>query len=126
MSAVEPNWDGLIMFLVCWGIASSGWLYVSGSLPLRAAPSENRQGLGLALLCAAIGSLLALTVAVLVYGIGALRWTSLIVGGGLIFLLAPFLIQDLPPALKDTRAGLALVLLVSCAALAALLLFAWT
>ncbi|MGI9410078.1 MAG: hypothetical protein ACR2OV_08390 [Hyphomicrobiaceae bacterium] len=125
MSAVEPNWDALIVFLVCWGVVCSGWLYVSGSFPLSAASAEIRHGIGLTLLLVTIGSLVLLTIAALIYGIDQLRWTSLIVGSGMIFLFAPFLVQDLPPGLKDSRAGLALLLVLSCFALASLILFAW-
>ena len=120
MSAVEPNWIALIIFLACWGVVCSGWIYVSGSFPLSAAPTEIRRGIGLSLLVATTGSLVVLTVAALVYGIGQLRWTSLVVGSGVVFLFAPFVVQDLPRRLKDSRAGLALVLVLSCLAIASL------
>ena len=49
-----------------------------------------------------------------------LRWTTSVVLGGFVFLFAPFLAQDLPASIKETRGGLALVVAAGLVVLAAM------
>ena len=106
MDAIEPNWPALLVFLVAWLIGCVGLIFLSGSLPVRAAPEAVKSGLGPALIWINVAVLLGLLIMTFGFAIAQLRWTSLIVGGGFVFLFAPFIVQDLPRGLKDTQAGL--------------------
>jgi len=50
-----------------------------------------------------------------------LRWTSIVISGGAIFLFSPFATQDLPDAFKHGTVGLAVLLLLLLASLGLLL-----
>ncbi|MFT5507261.1 MAG: hypothetical protein ACI89J_000325 [Hyphomicrobiaceae bacterium] len=110
MAAIEPNWQALLVFLVAWLAGCIGLIYLSGNLPLKAAPETARVGFGPALIWTNLAVLVVLTVLSLGFAVSQLRWTSLIVGGGGVFLFAPFIVQDLPRSLKDTQVGLAVLL----------------
>lgn len=88
---------------------------------MRAAPAEVRRGAGPMLVLTNVGLVGALLVFSLLFAFAELRWTSLVVAGGLVFLFSPFVVQDIPDALKDNKIGLALVLVLTVAGL--LLLF---
>lgn len=120
MSAIEPNWVGLIVFAVTWFLVCVGFFFVSGSLPISAAPAAVQAGGGPVLIWLNLALLVVLFVGVLAFGLVALRWSSLIVVGGFIFLFAPFAVQDLPEKVKDTQLGLSLVLIANGVALAVL------
>lgn len=123
MDAIEPNWVALLVFIGAWGVACISGFFVSGSLPLSEAPADIRSGGGPLMLLLNVGLLAVLTVATLLFGIAELRWTSLVIAIGMIFLFAPFAVQDLPPLLKDTRLGMAAILLLVVAAFVGLYLF---
>jgi hypothetical protein len=110
LAAIEPNLYGLLVFVVTWLTGCVGFIFLSGMLPLRAAPSAVRSGAGPALVWMNVAVFAVLFVVTLVFAINALRWTSLVVAGGFIFLFAPFIVQDLPRVLKDTQAGLMVLL----------------
>lgn len=110
LAAIEPNWQALLVFLAAWLVGCVGLIYLSGSLPLKAAPQAVRDGAGPILVWTNLLALIILAILCLSFAISHLRWTSLIVGGGFVFLFAPFIVQDLPARLKDTKAGLSLLL----------------
>lgn len=112
MAAIEPNWQALLVFLVAWLAGCVGFFFLSGSMPVKAAPPDVQTGFGPALVWANLAALIALLVLTAWFAVAQLRWTSLVVGGGFVFLFAPFIVQDLPRALKDTQAGL--VALLAC------------
>jgi len=111
VNAIEPNWMSLIAFAAAWAVGCTGLFYLIGILPMRAAPAEVRRG---------AGPMLVLVFSLL-FAFSELRWTSLVVAGGLVFLFSPFVVQDIPDALKDNKIGLSLVLVLTVAGL--LLLF---
>lgn len=117
MDAIEPNWRALIGFGFAWTIACVGFFFVSGSLPVRAAPRAVQTGLGPLLVWSNLAGVVVLAAGALVIAALELRLTSLIVFGGLIFLFAPFAIQDLPAGIKDTQLGLCLLLAIEAASL---------
>ena len=122
MSAIEPNWPSLIVFAIAWLTICVGFFFVSGSLPVRAAPPAVQTGAGPALVWFNLAVLALLFTVAVVFAISELRWTSLVVASGLIFLFAPFIVQDLPRQLKDTQLGL--VLMACLSVLALLVLYA--
>ncbi|RIA47664.1 hypothetical protein [Dichotomicrobium thermohalophilum] len=117
VDAIEPNWTALIVFAAVWGVGCAGLFYLIGILPLSAAPAEVRRGAGPMLVLTSVGLVGALLVFSLLFAFAELRWTSLVVAGGMVFLFSPFVIQDLPEKLKDNKAGLSIVLVLTLAGL---------
>lgn len=85
---------------------------------MRAAPKDVQAGLGPLLVWLNAVVWAALMVAAIAYAISALHWTTIVVAGGFVFLFAPFVVQDLPDRLRDTRLGLNVLLCALAAALA--------
>jgi hypothetical protein len=113
VSAFEPNISALLVFAAAWLVCSAGFFYISGMFPLSVAPSGLRSGSGNFLILLNAALLVGLFVLALIFCYRELRWSSAVVIGGAIFLLAPFLTQDLPAALKNGKLGLlALLFLV--------------
>jgi hypothetical protein len=118
VDAFEPNLPGLLIFAAAWAACCVGAIHLAGMLPLSSAPAAVRSPGGTALVLLS-GLLLAmLLVLTFAFGYGALRWSSTVVVGGAIFLVSPFLIQDLPSGLKDGKAGLVALIVILGAALA--------
>jgi hypothetical protein len=117
VDAIEPNWIALIVFAAVWAVGCAGLFYLIGILPLSAAPAEVRRGAGPALVVTNVGLVGALLLLSLLFAFAELRWTSLVVAGGMVFLFSPFVIQDLPKGLKDSKIGLSIVLVLTVAGL---------
>lgn len=110
MSMIEPNIAALLWFSVLWTVCCVAFFVLSGMFPLDARPDRAKRPGGTVLV---IGN--ALLLAVLMVGTGRygyeeLRWTTLIIAGGVIFLFAPILFEAWPERWRDGRAGLAVVL----------------
>jgi hypothetical protein len=105
MSVIEPNWPSLLVFLPAWLLGCAGLIYLSGSLPLSAAPSSVRVGFGPVLVWLNLAVIVVLCALTLGYALLQLRWTTLIIAAGAVVLFAPFAVQDLPGSLKDTQLG---------------------
>ena len=112
MSSIEPNWQALLIFIGCWTVVCSGWIYIGGALPLSAAPAAVRRGMGIPLVILNAVGLAALTGIALIFATQELRWTSIVVGAGFVFLFSPFVVQDLPTIVKDNQLGLILLLIL--------------
>lgn len=117
VNAIEPNWIALIVFAAVWAVGCAGLFYLIGILPLSAAPAEVRRGAGPVLVVTNVGLVGALLLLSLLFAFAELRWTSLVVAGGMVFLFSPFVIQDLPKSLKDSKIGLSIVLVLTVAGL---------
>lgn len=117
MDAVEPNWISLIIFASVWAVGCAGFFYLIGILPLSAAPADVRSGSGLALVLANAGLVGVLLLFSFLFALAELRWTSLVIAGGMVFLFSPFAVQDLPDRLKDNQTGLAIMIAFAIAAL---------
>lgn len=112
MDAIEPNVLALIWFILLFAISCVSFYLIVGMFPLRLRP-KAAQGPGtLPLIGGNLAALLALTAGTIAYGIGELRWTSLVICGGLLLLFAPTLLQSLPAQWRDGKPGLAALLLV--------------
>jgi hypothetical protein len=97
-------------------VATGGAVLVSGFLPRASGPKAGRGALGAALVYLAAAMLVALAVAA-VAAATALPWAVALVAAGLAFLAAPFAIQPLPEALRESRGGLVAVMALSAAML---------
>jgi len=110
MSMIEPNVAALAWFALFAGVASVGFYVLTGMFPLETRPDLKGRPLGLLLLTVNVVLLLALVCGGLAYGVANLRWTSLIIVGGLAILFAPGLFNVWPQRWRDGLAGLAIVL----------------
>jgi hypothetical protein len=117
MAAIEPNWPSLLWFCLFWCAACVAFLVVAGMLPLRSRPEGARSRGGAALVVWNALLLAVLAAATAFYGYTELRWTSVIVAGGLIVLFAPALFQAWPATSRDGTLGLGLLLTVQALAL---------
>lgn len=117
MEAVEPNWQGLIVALAAWLAGCVGFFFLAGNLPVKAAPKAVQTGIGPGLVWLNLAVFTVLAGLTGWYAVHELRWTSIVVGGGFVFLFAPFIVQDLPGRLKDTQAGLMVLLVLGGAAI---------
>ena len=109
MASIEPNLLPLLWFALCCTVACVAVLVLAGAFPLASRPDLAGSPGGTAL---AVGD--ALLLAVLVagtawFGWSHLRWTSLVIAGGSVFLFAPGLFHLWPERWRDGRAGLALL-----------------
>lgn len=110
MNMIEPNVAALAWFAVFAGVASVGFYVLSGMFPLETRPDLKGQPLGLLLLATNVLLLIVLVGGGLAYGAANLRWTSLVIVGGLAVLFAPGLFNVWPQRWRDGLAGLAIVL----------------
>lgn len=120
MTAIEPNWVSSLYFAVFATGCALAFLILAGMFPLRARPDTARSSLAALLVVGNAILLIALLIATGFYGYSELRWTTLIVVGGLVILFAPGLFETLPAPMRDGRVGLVVLAGVQVLALASL------
>ena len=124
MDAIEPNLVPLLWFALCCTVACVAFLVLAGAFPLASRPDLAGSPAGTAL---AIGDAILLVVLVAGtawFGWSHLRWTSLVIAGGSVFLFAPGLFHLWPERWRDGRAGLAVIFCALGGSIAALRLAA--
>jgi len=121
MAVIEPNGPALALFGVTFAAWCWSFLALAGLFPPSARPQSLAGAAGhvLVLLNVALSIVLLTGVALLAHQ--ALRWTSVVVFGGLIFLFVPSTFQAVPNEWRDTRSGLAALGLVQLTSLTLLL-----
>ena len=120
MDAIEPNLLPLLWFALCCTVACVALLVLAGAFPLASRPDLAGSAAGTAL---AIGDSILLVVLVAGtawFGWSHLRWTSLVIAGGSVFLFAPGLFHLWPERWRDGRTGLALLFCLLGGSIAAL------
>ncbi len=116
MSHLEPNIAALSWFALLWSVCCLAFFQLAGMYPLRAASAR-----GAVLLVLGDTALwLVLLAGTLVFAWAELRWTSIVVVAGILFLFIPELFQAIPRRFRDGRAGLAAAGLVLIVALGVL------
>jgi hypothetical protein len=120
MDAIEPNWVSSLYFAVFATGCALAFLILAGMFPLRARPDTARSSLAALLVAGNAVLLILLLTGTGFYGYTELRWSTLIVVGGLVILFAPGLFEALPSSLRDGRAGLLVLAGVQALALAVL------
>lgn len=120
MDKVEPNVTALLLFSGAWAVCCAGILHLARMYPLSVRPAALRSASGVALIVADSVVLLILLAVTFRYGFRELRWTSLVVVAGLIFLFTPGAFQVLPERWRDGPGGLATLLALLLASLVAL------
>ena len=106
MNAIEPNWVASLCFAALATGCALAVLILAGMFPLRARPDAARSRLAPLLVAGNAVLLILLLGGTGFYGFTELRWTTMIVVGGLVVLFAPGLFEALPERLRDGRAGL--------------------
>lgn len=120
MASIEPNWTGLILFSLLWAATCLAFLTLAGMVPLGSRPEAAQGAGGAALVICNLGLLLLLALGSVMFAQAQIRWTSAVVAGGLVFLFAPALFQVWPSRWRDSRAGLALLIVLQVSGLALL------
>ncbi len=116
MNHLEPNIAALSWFALLWSICCLAFFQLAGMYPLRTAAARN----AVLLVLGNTALWLVLLAGTLAFAFAELRWTSIVVVAGLLFLFIPELFQAIPDPFRDGRAGLALAGVVLVAALGVL------
>ena len=103
MDYLEPHFFSLFWFVLLWSACCLGFLQLAGMYPI--APSTDGPRLT-ALVVSNTALWLALFVGTLAFGCKELRWTTVLVVSGLLFLFIPALFQILPRHWRDGRSGM--------------------
>lgn len=120
MSSIEPNWLSLIWFAGLATVCGVAFLVVSGKFPLDT-PPEAAKSLPTTLLILGNVVLLAMLLAGTgLYGYVELRWSSLIVVSGLVFLFTPALFEEWRWPLRSATVELSVLVGIQILALAVL------
>jgi hypothetical protein len=118
MSEIEPNIQALAWFVALWSTCCLGFLQLAGLYPLR---QPTRPQVSNLLVLAATTLWIATLAATVHFAVTELRWTTIVIVAGVLFLFVPEIFQALPRRFRDGLSGLAVS---ACAFVAALLLLA--
>jgi len=121
MNAIEPNGVALLLFAATFAACCLSFFTLTGMFPARARPLAVAGYVGslLVLLNLALLAMLLGGVALLAHQM--LRWTSVVVAGGLIFLFVPSIFEIVPNGWRDSRGGLVFLSALQFASLALLI-----
>jgi len=103
MDAIEPNWLSLIWFALFASVGGVALLVVAGMFPLRSRPDVATSKIATLLVLGNAILMIALLTGTGLYGYSELRWTTLIVVSGLIFLFAPAVIEEWHWPLRNAK-----------------------
>ncbi|RJE89218.1 hypothetical protein [Paracoccus onubensis] len=110
MDMIEPNITGLFIFALLASVGSLGVLVLSGVFPLATRP-ELKRPVGIGLIAVNLLLLAAVLYGTISFGLNELRWTSMVIVGGMAFLFTPGLFNAWPGKWRDGVAGLVTVTL---------------
>ncbi len=120
LRAIEPNGLALALFATTFAAGCLSFFVLAGMFPARARPAPVAGPTGNALVLFNVALLAALLGGVVFYAHETLRWTSIVVAGGLIFLFVPPVFEVIPNGWRDSRGGLVLLGALQLASLALL------
>ena len=120
MDAIEPHWISLLWFTAFATTCAVAFLVVAGMFPLHSRPDSAKSGAATLLVVGNAVLLIVLLAGTGWYGYAELRWSTLIVVGGLVVLFAPGLFEAWPLPQRDGSAGLIVLVGIQGLALAAL------
>ncbi len=95
MNHLEPNLVALSWFTLLWSVCCLGFLQLAGMYPLRAGGAGDARNPVL-LVLGNTALWLALLAGTLAFASMQLRWTTIVVVAGLLFLFIPELFQAIP------------------------------
>src|SRR5579872_6481096 len=96
MQAIEPNALALLLFAAAFAASCLSFFTLTGMFPARARPLPVAGHIGNLLVLLNLVLLAVLLGGVMLYAHETLRWTSVIVAGGLIFLFIPSVFEIIP------------------------------
>jgi|SRR5579871_4587337 hypothetical protein len=120
LGAVEPNGMALALFTATFAAGCLSFFTLAGMFPANARPVPVAGYVGNVLVLANLALLLVLLGGVALFAHETLRWTSVVVAGGLIFLFVPSVFEIIPNTWRDSRGGLLFLGALQLVALASL------
>src|SRR5579863_4801038 len=120
MQTIEPNGMALALFAATFAAGCLSFFTLAGMFPAQARPLPVAGHAGNLLVLLNIALLTMLLIGVALYAHETLRWTSIVVAGGLIFLFVPSIFQIIPNEWRDSRGGLVALGALQLASLALL------
>ena len=120
LGGIEPNGVALMLFAATFAASCVSFFTLAGMFPARARPLPVAGHIGSLLVLLNLALLAALLGGVALFAHETLRWTSVIVAGGLIFLFVPSIFQVIPNGWRDSRGGLVFLGALQIASLALL------
>jgi hypothetical protein len=120
MSAIEPNGLALTLFAATFAASCLGFFTLAGMFPARARPLPIAGHVGSLLVFLNLALLAMLLGGVALFAHETLRWTSVVVAGGLIFLFVPSIFEIVPNEWRDSHGGLLFLGALQLASLAVL------
>ena len=120
LGEVEPNGVALALFAATFAACCLSFFTLTGMFPARARPLTIAGHIGNLLVLLNLMLLAVLLAGVATFAYQSLRWTSVVVAGGLIFLFVPSIFEIIPNGWRDSRGGLALLIALQLASLALL------
>lgn len=94
MSTIEPNWLSLVWFAGLATVCGVAFLIVAGKFPLESRPDAARSLPATLLIVGNVVLLAMLLAGTGIYGYVELRWSTVVVVSGLIFLFTPALFEE--------------------------------
>jgi hypothetical protein len=119
LNQIEPNITALSWFTLLWSVCCLAFLQLAGMYPLRAR-GEGGTRSPVLLVLGNTALWLALLAGTLAFAWAELRWSTIVVVAGILFLFIPELFQAIPARLRDGRIGLAIAGFVLIASLGVL------
>lgn len=120
LGAIEPNGVALALFAATFAAGCLSFFTLTGMFPARARPVPVAGHIGNLLVLLNLALLAMLLTSVALFAHETLRWTSVVVAGGLIFLFVPSIFEIIPNGWRDSRGGLTLLVALQLASLALL------
>ncbi len=120
LGTIEPNGVALALFAATFAAGCLSFFTLAGMFPANARPLPVAGHIGNLLVLSNLALLLVLFGCVALFAHETLRWTSVVVAGGLIFLFVPSVFEIIPNEWRDSRSGLVLLGALQLAALALL------
>ena len=106
LRAIEPNGLALLLFAATFAAGCLSFFTLAGMFPAQARPLPIAGHFGSLLVLLNLALLAVLLTGVALFAHETLRWTSVVVAGGLIFLFVPSIFQIIPNEWRDSRGGL--------------------
>jgi hypothetical protein len=106
LGEIEPNGVALMLFVATFAAGCLSFFTLAGMFPARARPLPVAGSIGNLLVLLNLALLAVLLGGVALFAHETLRWTSIVVAGGLIFLFVPSIFEVIPNKWRDSRGGL--------------------